>query len=179
MFGSKGRKRNKITEAILAELQPLVFDIERQTGKKLNSIRKDPYTLGFLAGMTSYTTMRLDQNLDQGDRGLILFAVIERLYGPHQVGPTELINYLQGIPLPNAEFKKGFENSAKLQLLLYTTKKPEGDPDYESALAAVRGRAGHQMNRFTPGATEDGNVTGLLMAQWFYQPVMKKLGLDV
>jgi len=179
MFGSKGRHRKKLTEAILAELQPLVFDVERQTGKKISSIRKDPYTLGFLAGMTSYTTMRLDQNLDQGDKGLILFAVIEQLYGPHQVGATELINYLQEIPLPNAEFKKGFENSAKLQLLLYTTKKPVGDPDYESALAAVRGGAGKQMNRFTPGATEDSNVTGLLMAQWFYQPVMKKLGLDV
>ena len=179
MFGSKGRHRKKLTEAILAELQPLVFDVERQTGKKISSIRKDPYTLGFLAGMTSYTTMRLDQTLDQGDKGLILFAVIEQLYGPHQVVPTELINFLQGVPLPNAEFKNGFENSAKLQLLLYTTQKPVGEPDYENTLAAVRSGVGNQMNRFTPGGTEDSHVIGLLMAKWFYQPAMKKLGLDV
>ena len=179
MFGSKSRHRKKLTEGVLAEIQVLVSDVERQTGRQLSTIRKDPYTLGFLAGMTSYSTFRLDHNLDQGDKGLILFAVIERLYGPNQVGPTELINYLHEIPAPSAPFKKGFENAAKLQLLLYTTKKPTGDPDYEGALAAVRNGAGQQMNRLTPGGTEDSNVTGLLIAQWFYQPVMKTMGLNV
>jgi hypothetical protein len=46
MFGSKGRKRKKVTEAIISELQPLVMDVEWQTGKKLRTICKDPYTLG-------------------------------------------------------------------------------------------------------------------------------------
>ena len=179
MFFSRSRKWKKVGDAALAEVQPLVALAERQTGRKISVLRDDDYFLGFIAGQCGLFIKRAEREgvkLDQVDTGTILFLVIDQIYGKSVIDQKRLGDLLNGIPKPNSDFVRGSENAAKIYFLLYGRHKLHDDPDYKAALDAVRRGVGNEFNRFGSPGSEDQNVASLLMAQYFLQPAIEKLG---
>ena len=175
MFFSRSRKWKKVGDAVLAEVHPLVLLMERQTGRKISVLRDENYFLGFVVGQIGLCMRRIQHemnvNLDQVDKGTVLFLVTDQIYGKNVIDQQRQGDLMNGIPKPDPEFVRGYENAAKIYFLLYGKHKLHDDLDYKTALAAVQG--GAKMNK---NATDDANVASLLMHQYFLQPAIEKLG---
>ena len=167
MFFSKARKRKRVGDAVLAEVQPMMTLIERNTGKKISVLKDDNYFLGFITGMVALTMRRADQNLTIEDKGTILQLVIDQIYGDCVIVPKRLGDLLNAIPQKDEAFFKGFECAGKVNILFYGQHKLHDDPDYKEALAIVRSGVGHSLSLGDPGSSEDTQVATLLMNQYF------------
>jgi hypothetical protein len=176
MFFSKSRKWKKVSGAVLAEVQPLMTLVERNTGKKISVVKDDNYFLGFITGMISLTMRRVGGDLTIEDKGMILFLVINQVYGDGVIDKKRLGDLLNSEPQRDEAFFKGFECYAKIDVLLFGRHKLHDDPDYIKALNVVRNVAGHTLNLISPGASEDQNVATLLTNQYFLEPIFERLG---
>jgi len=175
MLFSRSRKWKKIGDAVLAEVHPLVLLMERQTGRKISVLREDNYFLGFVIGQVGLCMRRIQHemnvNLEPEDKGTVVFLVIDQIYGKSVIDQKRQGDLMNGIPKPDPEFVRGYENAAKIYFLLYGKHKLHDDPDYKVGLAAVR--SGAKMDK---NGTDDANVASLLMHQYFLQPAIDKLG---
>jgi hypothetical protein len=82
VFFSGSRKWKKVSDAVLAQVRPLVVLMERQTGSKISVLRDDNYFLGFVVGQIGLRIRRIQQllnvNLDQEDTETILLLIMTR-----------------------------------------------------------------------------------------------------
>jgi hypothetical protein len=169
-------KREKVADAVLAQVQPSLDMVSRFGGVAPAALSSDKFVLGFLCMTIGIVQQQVAKTpLSAEDKGRMLFLVLHHLFGTGAINEREVGDLMHGFPTRNQEFTEGNLAAYRIQAVSAGSPALDKDPDVVGARESVR-LAGGSLDIITPGATENSKVTGELLRVLFYQRVVERYG---
>jgi hypothetical protein len=113
--------------------------------------------------------------LTTGDKGSVLFLVLQVLFGKGSINEREIADLLNGIPKKNRDFTDGTAAAYKVQAVAAGFPEIQNDPEVAAPRDVVK-RAGTSMDFISPGTSESTKIAGELLRVLFYKRMMDRFG---